>query len=170
MVSTLLILAVASLALGLVCSILCGRHPKIRSMQDWEENRHEIDVQVFRVLLDFNQEQYLLNHLPHNQFHRFQRKRIGLALRMLRLVEANVGMSMRVGQLARLKGDRDLTQKADELVAAAIHLRLNLLVARFCLTLKWLYPFWNLSVPTIETRYTHLLDSLAHVRGSISGW
>jgi hypothetical protein len=65
-----------------------------------------------------------------------------------------------------MKGDPDLTRKANELVAAAIELRLNILMARFCLSLKWLYPSWKLSVPTIATRYQHILDSLAHVRES----
>lgn len=87
-----------------------------------------------------------------------------MALCMLRLVEENAGMLMRLGQLARMKGDPALTQKANELVATAIQLRLNLLLARLCLCLKWLFPSWTASVPAFELRYQDLLDCLVLVQ------
>lgn len=164
MASTLLILAVASSALILVWSLLHSGHPEIHSSQDWDEKRHDIDVQIFRALVDRDEERYLRNSLSRNQFEAFQRRRIRLALRMLRLVEDNAGMLMRLGQLARMKGDPALTQKADELVATAVQLRLNLLVAKFCLCLKWLFPSWTVSPPAFDVQYQHLLDSMARVR------
>lgn len=168
MVSTLLILVAVSSALALVWSLLRSGHTEIRSGRDWEEKKHEIDVQIFRALLDRNEERYLRSSLPHHQFQDFQRKRIRLALNMLRLVEENAGMLIRLGQLARMKGDPALTQKADELVASAIQFRLNLLLARFSLCLKWLFPSWTVSLPTFEVRYQTLLDSLAGVQQR--GW
>lgn len=164
MVSTLLILAVASTALAVAWSVLHSRHTEIRSAQDWEEKKHEIDVRIFRILLESNEERYLLGALSRNQFKAFQRRRISLAWRMLRSVEENAEMLMRLGQLARMRGDAALTQKADELIATAIHLRLNLLLVRLCLSLKWLFPYWRGSVPAFEVRYQHLMDSLAHVQ------
>jgi hypothetical protein len=168
MVSTLLILAVASSALALAWSLLRSGHPEIRNGQDWEEKKHEIDVQIFRALLDRDEERLLRSSLSRNQFEAFQRRRIRLALRMLQLVEENAGMLMRLGQLARMKGDPAVTQKADELVATAIQFRLNLLLARFCLSLKWVFPSWTVSLPAFEVRYQHLLDSLARVQQR--GW
>ena len=164
MVSTLLILAVASSALAVAWSLLRSGHPEIRTGQDWGEKKHEIDVQIFRVLLDRNEERYLRGSLSHHQFRNFQRKRIQLAMRMLRLVEDNAGMLMRLGQLAKMQGDPLLTQKADELVAAALELRLNLLSAKLCLSLKWLFPSWKVAVPAFEVRYQDLLDCLVRVQ------
>jgi hypothetical protein len=168
MVSTLLVLAAAASALALAWSLLRSVPPEIRNQLDWEERKHEIDVQIFRALLDSGEETYLCSSLSRNQFQEFRRKRIGLALRMLRLVEENAGMLMRLGQLARMKGDPVLTEKADELVATAIQFRLNLLLARLSLCLKWLFPSWTVSLPAFEVRYQRLLDSLAGVQQR--GW
>jgi len=168
MVSTLLVLAVALSALALAWSLVRRVHPEIRNRQDWDENKHEIDVEIFRALLDRNQESYLQSTLSHHQFQKFRRKRIRLALRMLRLVEENAGMLTRLGELARMKGDPVLTEQANELVATAIQFRLNLVLARFSLWLKWLFPFWTIYLPAFEARYQQLLDSLARVQQR--GW
>lgn len=164
MASTLLILAVASAALILVWRLLRGSKTDIHSVQDWQEKKHEVDVQVFRVLVDPNEERYFRNSLTNTQFQHFQRRRIHLALRMLGLVEANTGMLIRLGQLARMQSDPILVQRADQLITAAIHLRFNLLLARLSLSVKWLRPTWNLTVPVIEVRYLYLLNSLANLR------
>ena len=164
MLSTILILVVASSAMALAWSLLYDGRSGIRSEQDWEEKRHEIDVEILRRLLDRGEERYLRSCFSRKQFHSFQRRRIRLALRMLQLVEENAGMLMRLGQLARMKGDAVLTQKADELVATAIQLRLNLFLAKLCLSLKWLSPSSTIYVPAFEVRYENLLDCLVFVR------
>src|ERR1700686_618690 len=160
MVSTLVILAVASLALVLAYGLLRSGYPEIRSGRDLEEKKHEVDVQIFRILLDRNDELQLRSFLSQNQFAVFQRRRIHLGLRMLRLVDQNAGMLMELGRLAKMKGDPALTQKVDELIATALQLRLNLFLARLCLYLKWLFPSSTVSLPAFEVRYQHLLESL----------
>ncbi len=167
MVSTLLVLAAVCSALALAWSLLRSGHAEIRNARDWEEKKHEVDVKIFRALLDRDEEHYLRSSLPYRQFQDFRRRRIRLALGMLRLVEENAGMLIQLGQLARMKGDPALTRKADELVATALQFRWNLLLARFSLCLKWLFPSWTVSLPAFEVRYQNLLDSLAgvHERG-----
>jgi hypothetical protein len=160
MVSTLVILAVASLAVVFAYGLLRGGHPEIRNGHDWDEKKHDIDVQIFRILLDRNEALQLRNFLSQDQFAAFQRRRIRLALRMLQLVDENAGMLMELGRLAKIKGDPPLTQRVDELIAIALQLRLNLLLAKLCLYLKWLFPSSPVSLPAFEVRYQHLLDSL----------
>ena len=160
MVSTLLILAVAFLALVFAYALLRDGHAELRNEQDWEERKHAIDVQIFRILLDRREEAQLRSCLSQDQFVTFQRRRIRLALRMIRLVDENAGMLMGLGRVARMKDDPALTQKVDELIATAFQLRLNLLLARLCLYLKWLFPSWPVSLPAFDVRYQHLLDSL----------
>jgi hypothetical protein len=112
MVSTFLILAVVSFALAQAWSLLRCGHCEIRDLEDWQQKRHALNVQIFRVLLDPEEERYLRRSLPEKQFQIFQRRRIRLTLGMLRLAEENAGMLIRVGQLARLKRDATLTRKA----------------------------------------------------------
>ena len=160
MVSTLVIFAVAAMALVCAYGLLRSGYPEILNGRDWDEKKHEIDVQIFRTLLDRNEELQLRSFLSQNQFAAFQRRRIHLALRMLRLVDENAGMLMELGRLAKIKGAPALTQKVDELITTALQLRLNLLLARFCLYLKWLFPSATVSLPAFEVRYQYLLDSL----------
>ncbi len=142
MVSTLLILGVIAAALGLAWSLLRSGHSDIRSLEDWETQRHEIDIPIFRLLLDRDEERYLRSSLSRNQYITFQRMRIRLALRMLRLVEENASMSMRLGQLANIKRDPALTQTANEVVATS----------------------GMISVPAFEEIYRHLLDCVVCIR------
>ena len=165
MVSTLAILGVASAALILAWSLLRSRHPDIPDGRGWEEIRQDVDVKVFRVLLDIEEERFLRNSLSNDQFLVFQRRRIRLALEVLTMVEDNTAMLMRLGQRARMKvDDRTLTQCADQLIATAIQLRFNLLLARSCLSIRWLFPSCKLSVPAFEERYQQLLISLAQIQ------
>jgi hypothetical protein len=160
MVSTFLILGVVASSLALAWSLLRGAGSDIRCLEDWEAQRHEVDTHLFRLLLDRNEERYLRSVLPRDQFLVFQRMRIGFALRLLRLVEQNASMSMRLGQLARMKQDPVLTRAANEAIATAIQLRFNLILVKPCLTLRWLFPSREISVPAFEERYRHLLDCM----------
>lgn len=168
MVTTLLTLAVASLALVLAYALLRRAHTGVRDDHDWEQRKYAIDVEIFRVLLDRNEEIQLRHFLAPKQFTAFQRRRIHLALRMLRLVDDNAGMAMELGRLAKLKANPALAQKVNELIATAFQLRLNLLLARFCLYLKWFFPAWRVAVPAFEVRYQHLLDSMHASSGAIA--
>jgi hypothetical protein len=72
-------------------------------------------------------------------------------------------MSMRLGQLAKAKGDPVLTQRANELIATAIQVRLSLLTVKRVLSLKLLLPS-TMSVPAFEVRYRDLLDCQLRVQ------
>lgn len=168
MVATLITLAVASLALVLAYALLRRAHTGVRDNHDWEERKHAIDVEVFRVILDRNEENQLRRFLSPNQFAKFQRRRIHLAVRMLRLVDENAGMAMELGRLAKLKSDSAFAAKIDAMIATAFQLRLNLVLARLCLYLKWAFPSWPVSFPAFEMRYQRLLDSVRASSGAIA--
>ena len=94
MVSTLIILGVALLALVFAYSLLRGGHGELLDEDEWTEKNHVIDVEIFRVLLDRKEEAQLRSCLSGNQFAKFQRRRIRLALGMIRLVDENAGKLM----------------------------------------------------------------------------
>jgi hypothetical protein len=160
MLTALLIFSVVSFALILRCALLHGRRAETLSVHEWKDRRHQIDVETFRALLDRDDCQYLRKSLSPREFQAFQRTRIRLALRMLRMVEENADLLTQIGRLGRLDGDPLRRQQADKLVAAAIQFRLNLLRVRFCLCMQWLYPSWTLSLRAFAMQYEHLWDSL----------
>jgi len=169
MASTLLILAVAVSALAMVWS-LAYRHGQqaVLTLADWEKKRWEIDVQIFRSLVDEDEQRYLARSLSRHQFGAYQRRRVRLALRMLGLAKENAAMLVRFGASARSQGDPVLAQEADQLVAAATQFRLNLLLANCCLWVRWLFPRWPVAIPSIEARYRNMLDSLLRIQQR--GW
>ena len=164
MVSTFIILALALSSLVLVWTILRPGLPEIRSLDDWEAKKHAVDLEVFRMLLDPAEEEFLRTSLPPFEFRLFQRRRLGLALRALELVGKNAAMLMKLGQLAKVSANPALVKEGGDLIHGALRLRVNLLFVRPYLCLKWIFPGGTLSVPAPEMRYDELLGYLSRIR------
>lgn len=162
MVSTLAILIACGLALFLVWAIV-RPGPQIRSLDDWEAKKHEVDLDAFRLLLDPAEEEYLRASLPPREFRAFQRRRLKLALGSLDLVGKNAVMLMKLGQLAKGANPK-LAHEAEELIHGTLRLRVNLLLVQPCLRLKWIFPGWKLSIPAFALPYEELLSYLNRIR------
>ena len=164
MVSTLTILFASVLSLFLVWLVLRPGLSPIKSLEDWEAKKHDVDPEVFRVLLDPSQEEYLQESLSPGEFRLYQRRRLALALRLLDLVGENTAMLMKLGQLARMEANPRLAKEAEELIYGALWLRVNLLLVRPCLWLKWLFPGRALSLPAVEMPYEQLLAYFSRIQ------
>jgi hypothetical protein len=164
MVSTLIILFATASCLFLVWTVLRPGLPAIRSLEDWEAKRHEVDPEVFRILLDPAEEQYLRQSLAPDQFRLVQRKRLALALRLLDRVGENTVMLMKLGQLAKTEANPELTREAEDLIYGALRLRVNLALVQPCLRLKWLFPGWASLHPSVDAPYEELLGYLSRIR------
>lgn len=164
MVSTLIVLCATVLALFLVGTILRPRLPEIRTVDDWEAKKHEVDIGAFRILLDPAEERYLRDSLSPSEFRFYQRQRLGLALRSLELVGKNAAMLIKLGQLAKLGANPMLAKEAEDLINGALRLRVNLLRVQPYLWLKWFFPGWTLSLPALAMPYEELLSYLNRVR------
>jgi hypothetical protein len=163
MVSTLLVLGIAAVALALTGALLRGRGPEISTLEQWETRKNKVDIEVFRALLDPAEERYLQRSLSKIQFRGFLRKRIRLALRAAVLIGENAVMLTRLGQLAT-EASPGIAREAQALSAAAVRLRLNLILMQACLWVKWLFPALSVSVPAWEIRYNALLNHLVRVQ------
>lgn len=167
MLATLLVLSsVVSFAVILRCSLLRRGRTEILKIEDWEAK--EIDIEILCALLDRDDCQYLRKTVASREFQVLQRRRIRLALRILRVVERNVDLLMEVGKLASLNSDPVRREQAEELVAGAIRLRLNLLRVRLGLFLQWLIPSRTVSLSAFSERCEQLRRSLAWFRQH--GW
>lgn len=164
MVSTLIIVIGAVLSLFLVWEILRSGMPEIRSLDDWERKKHEVDLVALRILLEPSEERFLRESLSPVHFRRLQRARCRVTLRILQLVEDNAAMLIKLGHLARVGANPALAKEADELISRALRLRVNLLLVQAYLWLKWFFPGWMLSVPALEMPYEELLGYLSQIR------
>jgi hypothetical protein len=163
MVSTLIIVIGAVLSLFLVWEILRSGMPEIRSLDDWERKKHEVDLVALRILLEPSEERFLRESLSPVHFRRLQRARCRVTLRILQLVEDNAAMLIKLGHLARVGANPALAKEADELISRALRLRVNLLLVQAYLWLKWFFPGWMLSVPALEMPYEELLGYLGQI-------
>jgi hypothetical protein len=164
MVSATIILLLSFCLLFLVWNAVHTRPPEIRRLEDWEANRYDVDIASFRMLVDCSEELQLRHLLSLRRFRFFQRKRLRLASRMLQLVAKNTAMLMKVGQLAKTGTDPVLVRQGEELIAAALRLRVNLILIQTYLFVKWMFPGWTVPVPACEARYRQLLHYLVRVR------
>jgi hypothetical protein len=164
MLSTILILGVALSTLVLAWRLIRPANAGIPSLREWEVRKHDLDIQIFRNLVDEGEERYLRLSLSPAEFLFFQRKRTRLALAMVKAVEENTGMLMKLWKDAKMNGEPGVARDADELMGAALSLRLSLFEARLCLYAKWLFPSWTLWVPSWEAKYRDLLGFLVHVQ------
>lgn len=164
MVSTLTILFASALSLFLVWTVLRPGFPNVKSLEDWEAKKHEVDPEVFRLLLDPAEEQFLRQSFAPHQFRVLQRRRMALALHAIHLVEENAAMLMKLGQLAKSEANPALTKEAEDLIRGALRLRVNLLLTQPCLWIKWLLPGWAWSFPVVAVPYEELLAYLNRIR------
>jgi hypothetical protein len=164
MASTLIILFASGLCLLVVWSVLRSGATQIRTLDDWESGKHEVDLGAFRLLLDPAEETYLRSSLTPPEFRTFQRQRLKLALNSLARVGKNAAMLMKLGQLARHEANPKLAQQAEELIYGTLRLRVNLMLVEPCLWLKWLFPGWRMSVPAFAIPYEELLGYLSRIR------
>ena len=161
MLPALLVLSSAiSLVFFLRCCWLFGSaKSEILNLDKWENKNQEVDIAIFRGLLDRDDCHYLRKTLQLAQFRALRRKRIHLALRMLRAIEENADLLMEVAKAAK-RSDLVRQQQAEELIEKVFKFRLNLLRARFCLLLQWFFPSWVMPLPAFAALYAQLQNSL----------
>ena len=164
MVTTLLTFSIVSLALILRYAVVRGVRSEL-SIQDWEHRKHEVDLEIFRAILDRDDLRYLRTSLSPREFHALQRKRIRIALRILRLVQENADLLMGVLGITELKCvPTALELESDEFVNGVMQLRLNLIRARISLCLQWVFPFWTPSLPALSVQYQRLVQSFTSLQ------
>jgi hypothetical protein len=165
MVSSILILILSVCVVAAAVLLLFrGREDEQSSIKDWELHRNEVYIDLFRVLTQSDQERYLAQSLTYPQFADCQRRRIVLALRILKLVDDDADMLMKLGRQARVSKDLMLAQDAEHLLLSASYLRLNLFLAKCCLRIKWIFPRWRGLVPSLRRPYRKLMDSSIQAR------
>jgi hypothetical protein len=159
MLSAILVIGLAVTALILTWSLLIPRTRDSCKDRTWDESAYLLHVQVLRALLQRNEFQYLRRTLPRAEFEKCLRKRVRLTLQTLRLAEDNTSLLAELAHKSRPDNDSEGARRADALLAGTVQLRLNLLLARSCLYLQWLFPTSAL-LPEWTKPYQHLLTCL----------
>lgn len=125
----------------------------------WERRGRKVNLDGFRLLVDPEEEIYLWRSVPKAQFRKLQRRRTALALRFVRTMAGNAAMLTNVATVARQAGNQSVVSASDRLMYLSYQVRINALLAEFCLVLMWIFPSWAVSIPMSLELYQRLQET-----------
>jgi hypothetical protein len=105
MIITLILVSVASLALGLLIRLAKGRGLPGRVLENPTEHMRAVDLEAFRNLVDPDEEEFLRTNLPSAEFRRIQRERLRAAVEYVSCAAQNAAVLLRLADAGRRSPD-----------------------------------------------------------------
>lgn len=137
----------------------------------WWRNRRSaslkpivVDLDAFRMLLDRDDETYLLRKLPRGRFRKLKRQKIALTARYVSRISANVPKVLRDAQLKSESPDPEVAQQAVKTINLAIEIRQQCLVMYARLAAEYVMPSLQLTPVALASRYQTLRESVNRLR------
>lgn len=158
MVATALIFGLAALLAALIWKIALRPVPAISTLAEWDKRKLCVNAKSFALLIDQGEEAYLKCSLPPHLFFVIQRKRIMLAKDCATRIGKNAGMLLQLAQRAERSPDPRVAAAARRLADMALRVKLNALLAVWCLRLKRMFPTADIRVPSRYLDHKHLME------------
>src|SRR6202022_4549321 len=105
---------------------------------------------AFNNLVDPAEEDFLRENLPPGVFRNVQRARLRAAIEYVMCAAKNAAVLIRVGKAASAEPDPELSRQAENLVTAAIQLRLFSFLVLSILWVKIAFPSLRLSLTELS--------------------
>ena len=156
MILAIALVIAAALALVIILRLAVTQSLQAKRSGDLAVSIRPIDIEAFRNLINPEDDEYLRQRLPSNQFRGVRRERLRAAAAYVHVAANNAGVLVRVGEAALASGDARLAGAAQQLVNDALLLRRNSSVAlvRIYLALAW--PNSSFGAAGVVERYEHL--------------
>jgi hypothetical protein len=175
MMSTILIILVALLAVLFVIRQAKGHAPGIKSPEDLRAQLCAVDIDAFRNLTDPSEEDFLQSQLLRGDYRKLRRQRLLATLRYISCVAKNAAVLVRMGEEARRSSDLSVAEAGIKLVDNALRLRLQTFQVKAKVYLQIVYP--GVRTPSSElvsqyeqmTRQGVLLGRMQYPARGISG-
>jgi hypothetical protein len=156
MILTLVLIFGAFFALAFLLRAAKGRPLHAEGLTEVSAQVRPVDVLAFRNLVDPREEDYLRARLPARAFRKVQRKRLLAAIAYVTCVAENAAILLRLGEAARSSADPEVVTAGQELVDAALRLRLYSLLVIPKLYLGVAFPSVPFSPAAIADKYQHV--------------
>jgi hypothetical protein len=158
----LVILAVTTLAaaIGLGLYQIARSSVAVQDKGDLKLLIEPLDVLAFANLMDPREEDFLRENLSASVFRKIQRLRIRAAIDYVRCAARNAAILIKVGRLAGVELSMESSQQADEMVTAAVQLRLLSFLVLCLLCVKIAFPGLRLSLAGVSTLHERLVGQL----------
>jgi hypothetical protein len=163
MITTLLLIALAMVAVLVLIRAARRQHLPVPDLQALEEYTRPVDLAAFRNLIDPAEEDYLREHLPADKYRAIQRERLRAALEYVQRTAYNGAILLRVGEAARRNPNPEVAAAARDLVNNAMRLRLNARLATVVLYGRIVLPGARISVGRVTDTYENLTQGLVRL-------
>jgi hypothetical protein len=162
MITAYILLVVALAVLGFWIWAAKGRGLALRRKEAAEI--HPVDLDAFRNLMDPSEEEYLRHRLSASEFRAVQRRRLLAAIEYITCVAKNASALLTVGEAARANADPQVALAGQQLVEAALQLRLYAIavIAKFYMAI--LLPGLKISPASVADRYQNVAGILGTLR------
>jgi hypothetical protein len=160
MITIWLLAAFALLTVAAAWLVAKGQARPVRNAGELLVALRPVDMQAFRNLTDPAEEAYLRRALPPSDFRHIQRLRLRAAAEYVSRLAYNASLLMRLGASARHHADSEVAKAAQEMMAGALELRLNAVLALCVL-------YARMMIPQTELRVSGVLDSHNRTRADM---
>jgi hypothetical protein len=156
MIIAVILVVAAVLSLLLMVWAAKGRSSAISHVEDLPRHIRPVDIDAFRVLVDPAEAQFLWSRLPHAEFRKIQRQRLRAAVQYISCAAQNAAVLVRIGEVARRSSEPSVAEAGEQLVNAAIRLRIFSFQAILKLTLEMIRPGASVSALNLAENYERM--------------
>ena len=156
MTASIILVALAVLALIVLIRVAKGQSVTLRVGENPAESIRFVDVEAFRNLIDPDDLEYLRRHLPSAEYRKIQRERLRAAAEYISCAAHNAAVLLRMAETARLSSDQQVAAMAEKLVENAIRLRMYAFQAIPRLYIAMILPVRPQSSVRVADRYEQM--------------
>ena len=156
-------IAVALMAMAMMWRAARGQSAPVKALDDLQGRTLEVDLAAFRNLTDPAQDEFLRRELSPREFRAVQRGRRLAAIEYLRRAAHNATILLRLGEAARKSVEPAIMAAGEQLVGAALTMRLYSLLAIAELYVEVALPDVSFSLAKATEHYESLRVSLSRL-------
>ncbi len=161
----LIIIVVVTLLAGVLglslYRVAVGGLTRLPDTNDAKSVIETLDVLAFNNLIDPAEEKFLREELPLSTFRSIQRLRLRAALEYVGCASRNAAVLIRMGKAVAPEAGAQRSREVQDLVTAAVHLRLLSILVVCLLWIKIAFPGLRLSLKEISALHGRLVSQQA---------
>jgi hypothetical protein len=159
MVIAVILVIVATLALGFIARVAFSRSLATSAGKDPATQIRQIDVEAFRNLVDPAEDRYLRRRLTASDFRLVRRERLRAMAAYVKTASGNAAVLVHIGQNALSANDASTVEAARRLVDNALLLRRNAAFALLKIYVAMAWPNSGLAAAPLVSNYEQLNSS-----------
>ena len=156
MITTIIIVAAAVLALVFFVVRGLGAAQDVSGIDELAKQIEQVDLEAFRNLTELSEEEYLRKRLHAKQFRAIQRERLRAAIDYLSAVSKNAAILLQLGHLSKQSTDPQVAEAGRRLTDDALRVRMYSMMAICKLGVRFAFPDASLRSSGVIDRYQQL--------------